>query len=128
MVYNLDFEFERHNIFFNNNKHTALLRSTAATSRNVAIAPVTTSRCSRSTGLPAIFHIGASQPLASFHFTIEPACCSTNRTTEHARPYLDRPSSCLTPIATTDSYPAVLAKPPRTLHHMLAHHMISALV
>ena len=42
MVCNFDLEYERHNNFLNDSKHTTLLRSTAATSLDVAIAPVTT--------------------------------------------------------------------------------------
>jgi len=37
----LDCDFERHNIFLNNNKLTALLHSAAATSPDTAIAPAT---------------------------------------------------------------------------------------
>ena len=41
MEHNLDSDFERHNIFINNNKHTTLLRFAAPTSRDVATTPVT---------------------------------------------------------------------------------------
>ena len=40
MEYNLSCDFERHNNFLNNIKHTALLHSTAATSLDVAVASV----------------------------------------------------------------------------------------
>ena len=40
MEYNLDSDFERHNTFLNNNKHTTLLQSIAPTSRDVAATPV----------------------------------------------------------------------------------------
>ena len=64
--------------------------------------------------------------MASFHLATELACCSTNRTTEHVQPYPIKLRFSHAPI-TTDSFLTVLAKPLRTLHHMLAHHMISAL-
>ena len=67
MDYNLDCDFERHNIFLNNNKHTALLRSTAPTSRDVAVMPVIIALLSIN-GLACHLPQKHIKPMASFHF------------------------------------------------------------
>ena len=125
MEYNCDCDFERHNNFLNNNKLTALLHSAAATSLNVAIASVAIAPppIDGHTHHPSQWSTNCQLPICLWS-----ACCSTNRITEHARSYLNRPSFSHAPVAAAASYPTVLAEPFRTLHHMLPHHMISALV
>ena len=67
MEYNLDCDFERHNIFLNNNKHTKLLRSTAPTSRDVAATPAIIALLSIN-ALACHLPQELIKPLASFHF------------------------------------------------------------
>ena len=87
--------------FLNNNKHTTLLRSTAATSHDVAIAPATIALLSIDG--PACHLSQRGIMTICQHFATEFAYCSTNRTTEHIQPYPDMPSFSHRPITATAS-------------------------